>query len=294
MDIEGKTIGFIGLGVMGNSMAGHLLDAGKKLEVYTRSPAKAKDLLASGAVWRDSAAALAKECQVIFTMVGYPSDVEQIYFGQGGLIENAAPGAILVDATTSSPALAARIHREAKARGILALDAPVSGGDIGARNATLTIMVGGDEKTFLAVKPLFDIMGKTAILQGGPGAGQHTKMANQIAIAGTLLGAVEAMSYAKAAGLDQRSALLSIESGSAASWQLTKLAPRMLDSNFEPGFYVKHFLKDLRIALDSARAMKVRLPLLALAESLYAKASDEGMDEYGTHVLYLLYQRGLV
>jgi 3-hydroxyisobutyrate dehydrogenase len=289
-----KTIGFIGLGVMGNAMAGHLLAAGYQLYVYNRTREKARNLIDAGAVWCPSPADLAPRCDLIITIVGYPADVEQVYFGEAGLIATARPGTILADATTSRPDLAARIHAAAAARGIPALDAPVSGGDLGAKNATLTIMVGGDEAAFLAAKPAFDCMGKTVVLQGGPGAGQHTKMANQISIAGCLMGAIEATTYAAAAGLDPRKVLLSIGSGSAGSWQLNNMVPRMLDGNFAPGFYAKHFLKDLRIALDAARAMKANLPLLELAERLFAKVSEEGMGDLGTQALYKLYESGLV
>jgi 3-hydroxyisobutyrate dehydrogenase len=224
-------------------------------------------------------------------MLGYPIDVESVYFGPEGLIENAKSGAYLVDCTTSRPDLAVSIAAEAKVNGLSALDAPVSGGDIGAKNASLTIMVGGGEKDFEAVKPILSIMGTTVILQGGPGAGQHTKMVNQIAIAGNLAGAVEAITYAKGAGLDPRTVLASIGSGSAGSWQLNNMVPRMLDGNFEPGFYAKHFLKDLRIALEAARAMKAELPLLALAEGLFTTMLEEGYGEKGTQALYLLYER---
>jgi 3-hydroxyisobutyrate dehydrogenase len=293
MSPEKNIIGFIGLGVMGASMAGHLMKAGYRMNVHTRTRAKAESLIGAGAVWRDDAASVARESDLVFTMLGYPSDVESVYFGSGGIIENARSGSILVDTTTSSPALAARIYATAKKAGLGALDAPVSGGDVGAKNATLTIMVGGDESDFETAKPLFALMGTTVIRQGDAGAGQHTKMANQIAIAGNLMGAVEAVTYARSAGLDPRSVLLSIASGSAGSWQLSTMVPRMLDGNFAPGFYVKHFLKDLRIAVDSARAMNVRLPMLDLAESLFAALKDGGFGENGTHALYLLYERGL-
>ncbi|MHB9153855.1 MAG: NAD(P)-dependent oxidoreductase [Spirochaetales bacterium] len=289
-----KNIGFIGLGVMGGAMAGHLLEAGQRVEVYTRTKSKAESLLKAGATWAATPAALAKDCDIIFTMVGYPSDVEEIYFGDAGLIANARPGALLIDTTTSSPELAARIYAAAAARGIAALDAPVSGGDTGAKNATLTIMVGGDEKAFDSVKPLLDVLGKTVIRQGGPGMGQHTKMANQISIAASLMGAIESLTYARAAGLDPRKVLLSIGSGSAGSWQLNNMVPRVLDGDFAPGFYVKHFLKDLRIALDAAKRMRVKLPLLELAEALFEKLSAEGMGDLGTQALYKLYENGLV
>ena len=289
MDPKKDKLGFIGLGVMGGSMAHHLVKAGYCVHASTRTREKARVLLDAGAQWEEGPAAVARKCSVVFTMVGYPKDVEDVYFGPQGLIENAKKGAILVDTTTSRPDLAVRIARDAAKKGIQALDAPVSGGDIGAKNATLTIMVGGESAAFDAVRPLFDVMGKTVILQGGPGAGQHTKMANQIAIAGNLVGAVEAVMYAKKAGLDPRTVLESIGLGSAGSWQLNNMVPRMLDRNFAPGFYVKHFLKDLRIALEAARAMKADLPLLALAESLFAALEEGGMGDRGTHALYLLY-----
>ena len=294
MRIDTKNIGFIGLGVMGSVMAGHLLAAGHRVEVYTRTKSKAASLLDAGATWVATPAALAKECGLIFTMVGYPSDVEEVYFGEAGLIANARPGTLLIDTTTSSPELAVRIYAAAAAKGLAALDAPVSGGDTGARNATLTIMVGGDQKAFESAKPFLDILGKTVVQQGGPGAGQHTKMANQISIAANLMGAIESITYAQAAGLDPRRVLLSIGSGSAGSWQLNNMVPRVLDGNFAPGFYVKHFLKDLRIALDAARQMQLNLPLLELAKAMFEKVSAEGMGDLGTQALYKLYENGLV
>ena len=293
MEVRGSRIAFIGTGVMGKSMAGHLIKAGATATVYNRTREKAADLLAAGAAWADSPAAAVAGARVVFTMVGYPADVEQIYLGPEGIIARAEPGTVLVDFTTSDPALSARISAAAAARGLLAIDAPVSGGDLGARNATLTIMVGGDEAAFVEVKPFLSVLGKTVIRQGGPGAGQHTKMANQIAIAGSLAGAVEAVLYAESAGLDPRRVLESIGGGSAQSWQLVNMVPRMLDGNFEPGFYSKHFLKDLRIALDAARSMKVRLPMLEMAERFFELMGESGMSEKGTHALYLLYKNGL-
>lgn len=287
-------VGFIGTGVMGGSMAGHLLKAGYEVHVHTRTKSRADSLVASGAVWEGDRVDIAKKCETVITMVGYPSDVEEVYFGPRGIIENALPGAVLIDMTTSRPDLAARIAAAAKARGLGALDAPVSGGDIGAKNATLTIMVGGELGDFEGASPLFACMGKTIVLQGGAGAGQHTKMANQIAIAASLVGAVEAITYAKGAGLDPRRVLESIGSGSAGSWQLNNLVPRMLDGNFEPGFYIKHFLKDLRIALESAQAMKLHLPGLKLAEGLFETLQSEGFGDKGTQALWLLYERGLL
>ena len=289
MDKRSDAVGFIGLGVMGGAMASHLLAAGYKVLVNTRSPAKAARLIEAGALWRDNAAAAAAESRVVITMVGYPSEVEGLYFGPAGLIENARPGTILVDMSTSSPDLAISIHAAAAARGLKALDAPVSGGDLGARNATLTIMAGGEFEVFEAVRPLFEAMGKTIVLQGGPGAGQHTKMANQIAIAGSLCGAVESIVYARKAGLDPARVLQSISTGSAGSWQLTNNGQKILVSDFSPGFYVKHFRKDLGIALDAARRMGIDLPLLALAERLFTTLETKGLGDQGTQALYRLY-----
>ncbi|MGO8693694.1 MAG: NAD(P)-dependent oxidoreductase [Rectinemataceae bacterium] len=293
MEPSKDMLGFIGIGVMGSSMAGHLLKAGYRVKVHSRSKGKALPLLAQGAEWADSVAALAPGCSVIFTMVGYPADVEEVYFGPKGLIASAAKGSLLVDMTTSRPDLAHRISEAAAAAGIRAIDAPVSGGDAGARNATLTIMVGGSQADFDAASGLLGIMGKTVILQGPAGSGQHTKMANQIALAGSLAGAVEAVMYARAAGLDPRRVLQSIGSGAAGSWQLNNMVPRMLDGDFEPGFYVKHYLKDLRIALDSAREMNIPLPMLSLAERFFALLQEKGYGDNGTQAIYLLYERGL-
>ncbi|MBN2873487.1 MAG: NAD(P)-dependent oxidoreductase [Spirochaetales bacterium] len=292
MRVSGSNIAFIGTGVMGASMAGHLLKAGARVTVYNRTRAKADALVNAGALWADTPAHAAAGADVVFTMVGYPADVEAVYLGADGIVAASKPGAILVDHTTSDPVLATRIADAAKAAGRSALDAPVSGGDTGARNATLSIMVGGDDATFAAVKPFFDVMGKTAVLQGGPGAGQYTKMANQIAVAGSLLGAIESILYAQKAGLDAHRVLDSIGGGAAQSAQLVGMVPRMLSGDFEPGFYAKHFLKDLRIALDSARLMGMKLPLLELAESLFKRVSDEGFGDKGTQILYRLYQNG--
>ncbi|MCR2805106.1 NAD(P)-dependent oxidoreductase [Paenibacillus soyae] len=287
MASEMKKVGFIGTGVMGGSMAGHLKDGGYEVHIYTRTKSKAEELIAGGMIWHNAPAGLARECDVIITMVGYPSDVEEIYFGGDGLIAAAKPGAYLIDMTTSSPALAVRIYEAAKARGLHALDAPVSGGDVGARNAALSIMAGGDKAAFDAVYPIFERMGKQILLQGAAGAGQHTKMANQIAIASNMVGVCEALIYAKNAGLDLDGVLQSISTGAAGSWSLSNLAPRMIAGNFEPGFYVKHFIKDMGIALDSAQKMGIELPGLALARDLYMRIADAGLADKGTHALYL-------
>lgn len=286
-----KTIGFIGLGVMGKSMARHLLKAGYPLLVYTRTKEKAEDLLQEGAVWKETVADLAREADVVMTMVGYPHDVEQVYFGEGGILENARPGTYVIDMTTSTPTLAKSIYEAAKQKGIHALDAPVSGGDIGAREGTLTIMVGGDEDVFLACKPILERLGTNIVRQGGAGAGQHTKMCNQIAIATNMIGVCEAMAYAKRAGLDPFKVLESISKGAAGSWSLSNLAPRMLSGDFAPGFYIKHFIKDMKIALEEAERMNLPLPGLALAKQMYEELAQAGEENSGTQALYKRYIR---
>jgi 3-hydroxyisobutyrate dehydrogenase len=270
-------------------MAGHLLRAGCKLHVYNRTKEKAQPLIDSGAQWHGDIASLARQCDVTITIVGFPTDVEQVYLSPGGLLAGSRPGSILIDMTTSSPDLANRICERAKLRDISTLDAPVSGGDKGAREATLSIMVGGDKDTFEKAMPLFQLMGKNIVYQGLAGCGQHTKLANQVAIAGNMLGVCEAMAYAKAAGLDPQKVLQSISSGAAGSWSLSNLAPRMLAGDFAPGFYVKHFLKDLRIAADVARKSSTTMPGLQLAESLYQKLVALGFENDGTQALYRLY-----
>jgi 3-hydroxyisobutyrate dehydrogenase len=285
-NLEQATVGFIGTGVMGKSMARHIMKAGHKVHVYTRTASKADELVQEGAVWQDTPVKLAADCDVIITMVGYPHDVEQIYLGENGLIEHARSGAYLIDMTTSSPLLAKRIYEAAAAKGQHALDAPVSGGDIGAREARLSIMVGGEQEDYEAVLPILKLMGTNIVLQGTAGAGQHTKMCNQIAIATNMIGVCEAIAYAKHAGLNPEQVLKSIESGAAGSWSLSNLGPRMIAGNFEPGFYVKHFIKDMGIALESAKEMGMDTPGLTLAVSLYRQLSELGYDEKGTQVLY--------
>jgi 3-hydroxyisobutyrate dehydrogenase len=284
------TVGFVGIGVMGSSMAGHLLDAGYPLVVHTRTRTTADDLVARGAKWADTPAVVASQADVTITMVGYPRDVEEVYFGAHGIIAAAKAGAYLIDTTTSSPLLAGRIAAAAAQAGLHALDAPVSGGDIGAREATLTIMVGGQAEDFAAVEELLRVMGANVVLQGGAGAGQHTKMANQIAIASGMVGVVEALAYARTAGLDPSRVLESISAGAAGSWTLTNLAPRMLAGDFAPGFYVKHFIKDMTIAIDSAHAMGIELSGLEQAERMYERLRDLGYEDAGTQALYKLYE----
>lgn len=287
---EKTTVGFIGIGVMGKSMARNLLRGGYPMHVYTRTKATAEELLGEGAVWAESVAALAARCDVVFTIVGFPPDVEEVYFGEKGILANIRPGGYVVDMTTSRPDLAARIAQEAGKRNIHALDAPVSGGDIGAREARLSIMVGGEESAFNEVMPLFALMGKNIVLQGRPGSGQHTKMCNQIAIAANMMGVCEALAYAVKAGLEPKTVLQSIESGAAGSWSLSNLAPRIINNDYAPGFFVKHFIKDMGIAIESAEAMGIDLPGLKLARQLYQRLADQGGGDFGTQALFRLYR----
>ncbi len=274
---------------MGRAMAGHWLAAGHALTVCTRTRAKAESLLAAGAVWAETPAAAARGAEAVAVMVGYPEEVESAILGPEGALSAMASGALLLDFTTSRPALAVRIAAAAAARGVAALDAPVSGGDIGAREARLSIMAGGAPEAFERARPLLALLGKTCVLQGGPGAGQHAKMANQILIAGTMLGVCEGLAYARRAGLDPQTVLESVGGGAAASWSLAHLYPRMLKGDHAPGFYVKHFLKDLRIALEEARRLGLNLPGTELAERLYARLSAEGGADFGTQALIRLY-----
>jgi 3-hydroxyisobutyrate dehydrogenase len=284
-------IGWIGLGVMGTSMCGHLLDAGYPVTVYTRTRTSADALVSRGAVWADTPADVARASDVTFSIVGFPADVREVFLGPNGSLTSAAEGTVLVDMTTSEPALAVEIAAAAAAKGIATLDAPVSGGDAGARNATLSIMVGGDSATVERVRPLFEVLGKTIIHQGPAGAGQHTKMVNQILIASTMVGVCEALLYAYKAGLDLETVLESVGSGAAGSWSLTNYSPRMLAGDFEPGFAVDHFIKDMGIALSEARRMRLSVPGLALAEQLYVALSAEGYGRKGTQALVLALAR---
>ena len=284
-------IGFIGLGIMGRLMAGHLQRAGHRLALYNRSVAGAEALVAAGATWHDTPAAVAAASEVVITIVGLPTDVESLYLGGGGLIAHAAPGTVLVDMTTSSPALAERIAATAAGRGVHALDAPVSGGDVGARDAALSIMVGGTPEAFELAAPVLRLMGRSVVLQGGPGCGQHTKMSNQIVIASTMLGVCEGLAYARGAGLDPQAVLGSISGGAAGSFLLTHMGPRMLKGDFAAGFFTEHFVKDLRIAVTEATRMGLALPGLDLARRLYERLLEEGHGREGTQALFRLYPR---
>ncbi|MGG2095657.1 NAD(P)-dependent oxidoreductase [Bacillus sp. S13(2024)] len=283
------SIGFVGTGVMGKSMVRHLIKAGYIVYVYNRTKEKTAALIEEGAHWCDSPKEIAKKVDVVMTMVGYPHDVEEVYFGAEGILTHAKQGTITIDFTTSTPTLAKRIYEEGKSKGIHVLDAPVSGGDIGAKEGRLAIMIGGDEEVYEACLPLFELLGKNIMLQGNAGSGQHTKMCNQIAIASNMLGVCEALAYAKKAGLHPEKVLQSISTGAAGSWSLSNLAPRMLQGDFEPGFYVKHFIKDMKIALAEAEQLGLSAPGLALARELYEQLMQDGEENSGTQALYKRY-----
>jgi len=288
--LEHATVGWIGTGVMGRSMAGHLLDSGHQLVVFNRSAEKAAPLADRGAVVVDSPEEVARRSDIVFLMVGYPADVRQVVLGSAasdGVLANLRPGNLLVDMTTSEPSLAVEIAERANRVGVAALDAPVSGGDIGAKAGTLSIMVGGDSVAFDRVLPLFERMGKTIVRQGGPGAGQHTKMVNQTLVAASMIGVCEALLYAQAAGLDVTEVLRSVSSGAAGSWALSNLGPRIIAEDFAPGFYVEHFIKDMSIALAEARRMNVALPGLALVSQLYNAVAAQGHARDGTQALMI-------
>lgn len=278
-------LGFIGLGVMGSSVVNNMLKAGFQVNVYNRTKSKADDLVEAGAVWQDTPKEIAETSEIVFTMVGYPQDVEEVYFGEQGIFAADVKGKIVVDMTTSTPTLALKIARKAAELGAEALDAPVSGGDIGAKNATMTIMVGGNEDTYEKVLPVFQTVGKTISLQGPAGKGQHTKMANQIMIAGTMTGMSELLVYANAAGLNLPAVIEAVGGGSAANWSLANYAPRILKQDYTPGFFLKHFVKDLKIALDEAKKMDIELPATALAEKLYENLANKGHENEGTQAL---------
>lgn len=280
-----RRIGFIGLGVMGHSMAMHLLKAGNTLYVYNRTRSKASELEAAGAIWSDTPAAVAASAEVLFTIVGYPADVEAVYLGKDGILEGGRDGLICCDMTTTKPSLEVKISNELAAKGISFADAPVSGGDKGAREAALTIMVGADEKTYLALYPFFELMGKKITRCGEIGAGQQTKMCNQIVIAGTMIGVSEALVYGAAAGLDLETMVNTIRPGAAGCWTLDNLAPRVLKGDFAPGFMIEHFVKDMGIALEESANMGLALPGLALVNQLYTAMKGQELGKCGTQAL---------
>jgi 3-hydroxyisobutyrate dehydrogenase len=280
-------IGWIGTGVMGVSMCGHVMARVASVTVHNRTRDKARPLLDRGAVWADTPKQVAEASDVVFTMVGFPRDVREVYMGENGVLKGARPGTILVDMTTTEPALAREIDTAARAKGLHAVDAPVSGGDVGAREARLSIMVGGEAEIVERIRPLLETMGKTIVHQGPAGAGQHAKMCNQIQIAGTMVGMCESLIYARKAGLDVETMLKSISGGAAGCWSLDNLAPRICKRNFDPGFFVDHFVKDMGIALEEANRMNLPLPGLALAHQLYVAVQALGDGRKGTHALML-------
>ncbi len=286
-----KTIGFIGVGVMGKSMVRNLMKNGFEVSIYARTKAKVTDILAEGALWCDSIAQCAQGKDAVITIVGYPKDVEEVYFGQGGILENASDGCVLIDMTTTSPQLSVKIEQAAKEKGLKALDAPVSGGDVGAKNGTLSIMVGGEKETYTQCLPIFQAMGTNIIYEGKAGAGQHTKMANQIALGGAIAGVCEALTYAKKVGLDLQTMLDSISKGAAGSWQMSNMAPRMLKGDFDPGFFVKHYIKDMNIALEEAAHVDLTMPVLNEVHDMYQALDDQGMGDLGTQALIKYYDK---
>ncbi len=285
-----KNIGFIGLGVMGQSMAGHLLAAGFNVRVYNRTRQKADALVEKGAVWCDGVADLAAASDIIITIVGYPADVQEVFMGPAGILENAPAGALAIDMTTSDPALAQQLWQYGQQKKIGVLDAPVSGGDIGAKNAALSIMVGGETDDFQRALPIFKVMGANIVHQGKAGSGQHTKMANQIAIASGMIAVCEAIAYARQAGLDPETVLESIGKGAAASWSLSNLGPKMIQGDDAPGFFIRHFVKDMGIARSAAKTMEMKTPGLDLAYTLYRQMEDQGDGLKGTQALFHLFE----
>ncbi|EXG83738.1 beta-hydroxyacid dehydrogenase, 3-hydroxyisobutyrate dehydrogenase [Clostridium sp. ASBs410] len=285
-----KKIGFIGIGIMGKSMVRNLMKAGYEVAVYSRTKSKAEDILSEGAIWCEDVKACSKGRDAVITIVGYPQDVEEVYFGENGIIANADKGTCLIDMTTTSPKLAVRIYEEAKQADLKALDAPVTGGDTGAREGTLTILAGGDRDTYDRCLPVFEAMGKAIRYEGKAGNGQHTKMCNQIAIAGALSGVCEAMVYAKANGLDVDTMVDSIATGAAGSAQLNAMAPRILSGDFAPGFFIKHFIKDMKLAAEEAEGAGIRLGVLDHVLSMYESMAASGHEDEGTQALVKYYQ----
>ncbi|MFP4178673.1 MAG: NAD(P)-dependent oxidoreductase [Spirochaetaceae bacterium] len=286
-----STVAWIGTGVMGKSMCSHILKAGYSVQVYNRTKEKAEELIKAGAKWKDSPAEAAKGADFVFTIVGYPGDVEKVILGKEGALDAAERGTVIIDMTTSTPSLAETIYEKGKERGIDVIDAPVSGGDTGARNGTLAIMAGGDKAAFERVYPFFELMGENIKLMGGAGKGQHTKMSNQILIAGTMIGVVESLIYTYKAGMDMNEVIDVIGKGAASSWSINNLGTRIAAGNFDPGFYIKHFVKDMGVALEEARRMKLSLPGLALAHQFYVSAMALGWENLGTHGLYRVFER---
>ncbi len=290
-NVESINIGWIGTGVMGKSMCLHLINAVHNLSVTNRTREKAADLIEQGACWCESPGEVAARSDLIISIVGFPADVEEVILGEHGVVRNAGPDTIVVDMTTSEPRLAERIYREAGAEGLHALDAPVSGGDLGAREGKLAIMVGGDRETYDRVLPIFEILGENIAFMGKPGSGQHTKMSNQTLIASTMIGVVESLLYSYKAGLDLDTVIDIIGKGAASSWSINNLGRRIVQEDFDPGFFIKHFVKDMGIALDEAKRMKLALPGLSSAHQFYLAATALGYENLGTQGLYKVFQK---
>lgn len=286
-----STVAWIGTGVMGKSMCSHILKAGYSVQVYNRTKEKAEELINAGAVWKDSPAEAVMGADFVFTIVGYPGDVENVILGEKGALEAAKKGATIIDMTTSTPSLAEIIYKKGKERGVDVIDAPVSGGDTGARNGTLAIMAGGEKAAYERVYPFFELMGENIKLMGGAGKGQHTKMSNQILIAGTMIGVVESLIYTYKAGMDMNEVIDVIGKGAASSWSINNLGTRIAAGNYNPGFYIKHFVKDMGVALEESRRMNLSLPGLALAHQFYVSAMALGWENLGTQGLYRVFER---
>ena len=284
---ESTSIGWIGTGVMGLSMCSNLMDAGYRVNVFSRTKTRAETLIQRGARWSESPKAVASCSDVIFSIVGFPSDVRSVHLGEQGTLAGAGAGSVIVDMTTSEPSLAVEIAAAAQAQGVHSIDAPVSGGDVGAQQGTLSIMIGGEPTVVETLQPLLEIMGKTIVHQGPAGAGQHTKMVNQTLIATNMIGVCEALLYAHKAGLDLETVMKSVSSGAAGSWSLSNLGPRIIEKNFDPGFFIEHFIKDMGIALSEAQQLGLSLPGLAMAHQLYLAIAAQGGSRMGTHALHL-------
>ena len=284
---ENTKIGWIGTGIMGAPMCGHLIADGYKAFIYNRSPEKAQELLGAGAKWCDSPGDVAANSDILFTIVGFPADVREVYFGKSGIFNNIKPGNVLVDMTTTEPSLAVEIYDKAREAGAYAVDAPVSGGDVGAKNAKLSIMVGGDKEVVDSIMPLLSLMGHQIVYEGGAGAGQHIKMCNQITVAGVMIGVCEALLYCYKAGLDQSTMINTVCAGAASTWLMKNLGPMIVNGDFNPGFMVEHFIKDLGIAISETEKMNISLPGLELAKELYDKTMELGHGRLGTQALYL-------
>jgi len=286
-----KKIGFIGVGVMGKSMVLNLMRSGYEVYIYTRTKRKALEVIEKGAIWCDSIKDCVKDVQAVITMVGFPKDVEEVYFGDEGILNHAKTGSYVIDMTTTSPKLSKRIYETALKKGIFALDAPVSGGDVGAKKGTLSIMVGGDKEAFEKCYPIFKSLGTNIIYEGPAGSGQHTKMANQIALSGVIASVCEAITYAKSVGLDVQKMLDSISTGAAGSWQMSNIAPRILKGDLEPGFFIKHFIKDMEIAKEEAQDVNLELKVLNKVLEMYKELADQQLDELGTQALIKYYEK---